>query len=209
MEKHSFSKKPLMLAYIIFLFACFIWNIVCQITEIEFPTWNKIVVGVTMASYFFSLNSLNKLSLKQQEYSKSLFWDEIAIIDRLRKKLTSDKDASILEGIEEIRKEDLKMIEDTLSSMRRYDKRIFMIDVLGYLTFFVVLGIDGASKLLLSSIDSISLIAFATVLVVDYMEETRISVFARYCKDKKAEFQTKIDELNELLENRVITDKQE
>lgn len=62
--KKDKTRNPLMLAYIIFLCICGIYQVISGACELEFPMWQRVVVATTIASYFFSLCSISKLTAK-------------------------------------------------------------------------------------------------------------------------------------------------
>lgn len=49
-----------MLAYIIFLLICVVYYYASTVFKFEFSEWNRIVVAVTISSYFFSMSTLYK-----------------------------------------------------------------------------------------------------------------------------------------------------
>ena len=186
-------QKPLMLAYILFIFICIVYHIVCQITGWNFDTWNKIIIAVTVASYFFSVNSLNKMRLKKDEEIKALLSEEFILFNRFKKKLIKEEDAPILERVIDLIENLEISIALSVKAINRSAIKVFVFDVLGYLVFFLIMGIDGLSELFFDSTDLITLVAFMVVLLVDYLENTTIETFEERSKQIKEESKKCLD----------------
>ena len=58
-------QKPLLLAYIIFLFIALGYHFIADLMGWQFSTWKSIVVAATIASYAFSMSSLIKFFTKK------------------------------------------------------------------------------------------------------------------------------------------------
>ena len=176
-------QKPLMLAYISFIGVCCVWYIICQIIGWGFENWNKIVVAVTLASYFFSISSIEKLKYKQEERNKELFTDEINLCKRMKKALTKEKDAIISKSIDELIEDCNTSLLQTNDTIYKFQQSAFVWDALGYLLFFVVLGIDGVYKQLSVFTEFVTLLAFMVILLVDYLES---AIMVNYEERRKA-----------------------
>lgn len=179
--KKTTLHDPLMLAYMLFIFICVNWHIVCRVTGIDFEMWNKIIIAVTMSSYFFSINAINRSTINLSEKIKQMHYESRAILQSMIEEFTvyesllpkelketqNQLSQELKECETEIRKE--------ISSVCKRRKISLVIDVLGYLAFFMILGIDGFSNLFVNATDIITLMAFFTVLFVDYSEKIMLA----------------------------------
>lgn len=174
--KESTPHNPIMLAYMIFIFFCVIWHFVCRMTGSNFEMWNKIIIAVTVASYFFSLNSINRRIVKINEETKQLLYEQRDLLKGMIEDISTNE-AILTEDLKEIQsklpnKLDAceKELKKSISSLLKRKKFVLFIDVIGYLVFFMILGINGFSRLFVNITDTVTLLAFLIALLVDYME---------------------------------------
>ncbi len=174
--RKSTPHNPIMIAYMIFIFICVFWYLICKLTGLDFEMWNKILIGVAIASYFFSLNSINRNIVKTNESIKQLLYENRNLLNDMIKDLAAyqtlktedfkDWQSELSNELEEC-EEKLKKV---ISSLLKQRKTVLIIDVVGFLAFFMILGIDGFYMLFVNTTDVVTLLAFLTVLFVDYME---------------------------------------
>lgn len=197
-------QKPLMLAYIFFLSICVIWHIICRLTGLSFETWNKIIVAATFASFFFSLCSIYKLKHQQEKKNRELFSEELDLLSKIKNKLTKDKHEATLNGINQLLENCNESLPKAEEAIQKYTRRAFGCDVLGYLSFFIIVGIDGVYEYLSRSADSITLLAFLAILIIEYLENTIIVKFEdsrKNLREKTREFLTLLEEAPANLSN--------
>lgn len=191
------SQQPLMVAYIIFLCICGGYYIVSGIFKLEFPVWQRIVVAATIASYFFSVSSMPKLTFKmgiknldsiekQNELYAKILTKEDMLFSQDGKPTHGSEFISnqLSENIEEkvkVRKEIVKM-----------EKKAFWLDVTGFLVFFCIMAFEGIYTFFVKTQEWYTLLAFVLVLFVEYLESTKVSLYDELC-------QSNIDNLSEIL----------
>lgn len=195
--KKTQTQNPLMVAYLIFLCICCVYYIISGIFDFEFPVWQRIVVAATIASYFFSVASMPKLTLrmgrknvesleKQNElYGKILVKEETLFSQEGKTTRAAEFISNQLgENIEEKAK--------VKKEMAQMEKNAFRLDVSGFLVFFCIMAFEGIYTFFAKSQEWYTLLAFVLVLFVEYLESTKASYYEELC-------QSSLDSLNEIL----------
>lgn len=196
-------QKPMMLAYIIFLGVCIVYHLVASICNLEFFSWNRIILAATIASYFFSLSSLDKMIIKQEKSNAETFCEELVVLKRIyakEKKLAEGKkdEPEMLRQIENAIEEDKKKIEDGHKTLIKSEKAAFREDVLGFLAFFCIISFEGIYKFFTPFQDLCTLGALLMMITMEYIESTKLLYYEEL--KKKALESTK--ELLALLEEK-------
>ncbi len=193
------QRKPLMLAYIIFLFICIIYNLFTKYLVLDFPMWNRILVGVTIASYFFSLGSIKKSFITQdKELLDFLNVEKIKIEEiTIQENLLFDEKtkANLLSSERNLLDKINDLISETICIITKNERKIFRFDVVGYLTFFCVITFPRINEYVLSLQDSLTMIAFVAVLLTEYVED----IFIEKTSNKKIQLSTEIENLLDAL----------
>ena len=191
------SQQPLMVAYIIFLCICGGYYIVSGIFKLEFPVWQRVVAAATIASYFFSLCSVYKVTVKMAKRNLDNILDQNMLYKKIlqkEKKLHTDegKLTKIAEYINCLLTENQQDAAKAQNEIDKAGKTVFWLEVAGFLAFFCILSFDGIYAFVAKSLDWYTLLAFIIMLFVEYMESTQVSLYDEMCKSS-------VDKLNEIL----------
>ena len=191
------SQQPLMVAYIIFLCVCGGYYIVSGIFKLEFPVWQRVVAAATIASYFFSLCSMPKLTAKMARKQLDSISDENMLYRKIlqkEKKLHTDegKPTKIAEYIDCHLTENQQEAIKAQKEIDKTGKKVFWLDVAGFLVFFCIMAFDGIYSFFAKSLDWYTLLAFILMLFVEYFESTKVSLYDELCKSS-------VDSLREIL----------
>lgn len=191
------SQQPLMVAYIIFLCICGGYYIVSGIFKLEFPVWQRVVAAATIASYFFSLCSVYKVTVKMAKRNLDNISDQNMLYRKIlqkEKKLHTDE-GKLTKIAEYINHQLTENQQDAVKAQNEVDKegkKVFWLDVTGFLVFFCIMAFDGIFAFFAKSLDWYTLLAFIVMLFVEYMESTKVSLYDELCKSS-------VDNLKEIL----------
>lgn len=170
------QKNPLMLAYIIFLIIALVYYAVAYIFHFEFHSWESIIVAATIASYAFSLSSISKCLLKQnQQYSELL--NRYLELSKKQQKIENtvlsdcENKEKILQNGKEIIDNTIKLISLTDKEVRKNERISFLLDVGGYLVFFCIICFNTLCNVFCPIQDVFTLLAFVIILIVEYIEK--------------------------------------
>ena len=174
-------KKPLMLAYIIFLFSSVAYHITAKCLNFDFPAWNRIILAATIASFAFAFASYFKFFLRTSErylgYSKE-YLDLIKKRQDLRKDIANKNNEDDSNNYdEESKKITIEQITHLEKSIDSFSKWGFIADVAGFLVFFCVLVFDPLYTALFFIQDICTLLAFLAILIEDYVEAVELVKF--------------------------------
>lgn len=175
-------QKPLMLAYIVFLFITSLYYLVSIIFDLEFQTWSKIIAAATIASYSFSISSIFKTLLKQNHSHHKLLNQYSNLIKTTIQKTKSlipagEKLDSVLESGGSLLNHTSEYIAKIDKQSKRNERLSFYFDALGYLLFFCILGFEAVYKLFCPMLDYFTLLAFLIIVVIEYIESV---IFIKY-----------------------------
>lgn len=176
------TQKPMMLAYIIFLCICLGFHIIRSVFKIDFPMWNRVVVAATIASYFFSLGSVNKLIVRLERTNTIDLQEEIVLLQKIRKKesklcIDNATQQELINDMDNAISENNERIKSGEKDLQKYEAKSFWCDVLGYLVFFCILSFETLFKFFKVSQELYTLLAFIVVIVVEYLESTKVAYY--------------------------------
>lgn len=168
-------RNPLMLAYIIFLFICTIYYIICEVFKLEFNTWEHLVVAVTISSYFFTLSTAPRNHATFQKKHIDFLNKNIALLTTV---LEYEKETPTEKPFSAEDKKDIeKEIEDCRANKKQSKKFLktcnilsFSLEVIGYLTFFCICTFDFIYKHLFDLQELLTVFAFLIILIIDYSD---------------------------------------
>ena len=181
------SQQPLMVAYIVFLCICGGYYIVSGIFKLEFPVWQRVVAAATIASYFFSLCSIAKVTLKMDKRNLDNISDENILYAKILRKeknlhVEEEKSTRIAEYISRNLTKNQQDAIKIQTNIEQTEKKVFWLDVVGFLVFFCIMAFDWIFSFFAKSLDWFTLLAFIVMLFVDYMESTKVSLYDELCK---------------------------
>ena len=196
------QRKPLMLAYIIFLIVCVFYNMIAKYLDWDFQMWNPILVGVTVASYFFTLSSnIKNLINRDKELLDFLIEEKRKIKEILVKEETLDKKES--EPLAKINNEYLAELEGdikkTAKGIKKIGQKAFALDVVGYLVFFCIIVFPEINRFFLSSQDTITMTAFVAVLLNEYIDNIFDERFTKRKNKISTETNKLLDKINKAI----------
>lgn len=171
------QQKPLLLAYIIFLFISIIYHVVSSLFQFEFSEWQRIVVAATIASYAFSVSSGYKFLAKSSANLLAFSKERLELLKDLNAKesmvFTDDeKREDLLKTIQICIEKSKESISQREKEIHKFTKITFSCDVIGYLLFFCIFAFRPLYDSLKSSQEIITLFAFIMILLVEYAEAT-------------------------------------
>ena len=170
-------QKPMMLAYIGFLCICIIYYLICYTFGFEFAVGKRIVAAATIASYFFTLASMDKLIMKQETMNAEFFTKELRLLQKIREKeqklvddvqIKQDLRSSMDDWISEL----TGFAESAHKAIRKHERNAFWNDVLGFLLFFCIVAFDFLYAIFENTQEIYTLAAFAGVVAIEYIETT-------------------------------------
>ena len=196
-------QKPMMLAYIGFLFVCIIYYLISYLFGLEFAVGNRVVVAATVASYFFMLSSLDKLNTKQETINAELFEKELQLLKKIRakeQKLVEDeqKKQELLTSMDDWIKELKEIIESSHESISKHERKAFCTDVLGFLLFFCIVAFDFLYSFFAMTQEIYTLAAFAGVVAIEYLESTKMVQHEEKRRSTTESLQNFYEQLEEL-----------
>lgn len=199
------NNSPIMLAYVIILFACSLLNFLDKLLVLNIADWNSVLSAAAVATYFFSLANMEKVTCSLIKKSYRLKVDKLKLLSRRVKanKLYSGTDnvKELINEIDEIEKETEDVMKRDIvkvdSEIGKSDKIVFITNTLGYIAFFAVLIINPIKKWAANMQDILTLIAFAVAAGTDYIMEVRTKQFDDEYKNIKALYEKQIKELEE------------
>lgn len=196
------QKNPLMLAYIIFLIISLIYYAVAYIFKYEYRTWDSIIVAATIASYAFSLSSISKCLLKQNQQYNELLNQYLSLSKKQHKieaeSLSEGKTREyLLQNGKEIINNTIKLISYTDKEVRKNEKISFWLDVSGYLVFFCIICFDTLCNAFYPIQDIFTLLAFIIILIVEYIEKVITTKYEEIFKILIKETQDTIQHLED------------
>lgn len=171
-------QKPLLLAYIIFLFIALGYHLVADAVGWQFSTWESIVVAATIASYAFSMSSLVKFFAKKNRTYLQLLNQYLDLAKQLRRTEVnvvaecSDKE-KLLESGKDIIQTTINFISSLEEQINRNDKISFAFDVAGYLVFFCILSFNAIFNFFYPMQEFFTLVAFIIILTIEYIESVQ------------------------------------
>lgn len=171
-------QKPLLLAYIIFLFIALGYHSIAGLMGWQFSTWESIVVAATIASYAFSMSSLIKFFAKKNRTYLQLLNQYLDLAKQLRKtevNVVSEcaNKEKLLESGEDIIHTTINFISSLEKQIRKNDKISFAFDVAGYLVFFCILSFDAIFNFFYPMQEFFTLVAFIIILTIEYIESVQ------------------------------------
>lgn len=178
------TQKPLMLAYIIFLFVSIIYYAVSSIVGFEFQEWQRVVVAATISSYAFSVSSGYKFIVRSKNNLLNFLKERLELLKQLHIKesvifIGEENNEQLNKEKEELLKlnqESIKNVTDAISnrekSIQKNTKTAFCYDVIGYLLFFCIFAFQPVYNFFKSSQETYTLFAFIMILIVEYVEST-------------------------------------
>ena len=197
-------QKPMMFAYIIFLLICMIYYMVSYMFGFDFAVGNRIVAAATIASYFFTLGSLDKLGIRQETINAEFFEKELQLLEKIR-----DKEQELVDDVQmkqELRvsmddwiKKLTEIIERTHKAISKHERKAFWNDVLGFLLFFCIVAFDLLYSIFASTQELYTLAAFAGVVAIEYLETTKMTQYEEKRRNTAESIQniyTRLEELN-------------
>ena len=168
--------NSLFIAYLCFLGLCLIYRIVCSFDpSLKFDLWDRIIIGVTISSYFFTLSSGTSMyGYYNMYYHQHL--DEsanriIKVSEKYINKYLNDEELSaddkeLLEALKGIKQHETEI----LLKKNKEDRSLFL-DVVGFLVFLLCLTFQSISDAFKSNQDIYTLCAFFLMLVTMYCKE--------------------------------------
>ena len=185
--KQKETQKPLMVAYILFLVICCVYYMISGVFHLNFPIWERIVVAATIASYFFSLASMDKFTIKLAQRELDRIDKENALYLRIIKKLNetpetshrSNKSPDYFSARLTKNHADATNAENEINKIT---KKAFRNDVAGFLVFFCIVSFDALFQLFFNIQEVITLLAFIAILVIEYLESTKLSEYETTCQ---------------------------
>ena len=170
-------QKPMMLAYIGFLFVCIIYYLISYIFGFEFVVGKRIVAAATIASYFFTLASMDKLNMKQEIINTEFFEKELQLLKKIREKeqkLVDDiqMKQDLLISMDDWISELTKITESSHKAIRKHEHKALWNDVVGFLLFFCIVAFDFLYAFFANTQEIYTLAAFAGVVAIEYLETT-------------------------------------
>ena len=198
------TQKPMMLAYLIFLFICICYYMVSGIFGLEFAAWNRVVVAATIASYFFSLGSMDKLLVKLETTNINGFEEEMLLLKKIQNKerelpVDLQMKQELLSEMDQWIKETDASVMQGRKELRKHERKAFWNDVLGFLVFFCIIVFDFLYKFFSISQEVYTLAAFVVVIAIEYLESTKIAFYEeirRNTIDKTKAIYTRLEDLN-------------
>lgn len=167
------SKKPLMLAYIIFLCICTIYHLFAKFLNWEFLMWEPILVGVTIASYFFSISSIYKSMINQEEQLITFLNEEkqkaIHIYEKEKELIDDEKRVELLKD-NDFLEDTNKLISETEKTLSKNKRASFRFDVIGFLVFFCIITFPQINQYFAQLQETFTITAFIGVLLTEYAE---------------------------------------
>lgn len=203
----SEHKQPLMLAYIIFLIISIIYYCFSKLIGYSFEAWENIVAAATIASYYFTFASGCLLHKRINHFHIQYLHKSITYIEEI------EKDPSTINNLElvALAKEEKRNINNEITKKTKATiattVSTFSYQVLGFLSFFCVLTINPLSEFIKTFQDVFTLAAFALLMVLEYIESTKMKDFEEgmkeYCKSKEdtialLKIKNKMDALSEI-----------
>ena len=191
------SQQPLMVAYMFFLCICGGYYIVSEIFKLEFAIWQRVVAAATIASYFFSLSSVPKLTVKIAKRNLDNISDQNALYKKIlqkEQKLHTDnkKTSKIVEFINCQLTENQEDATNAQKEIVKSGKNVFWLEVVGFLVFFCIMTFDRIYAFFAKTLDWYTLLAFILMLFVSYIESTKVSHHDELCKSS-------VENLNKIL----------
>ena len=168
------QQQPLMLAYIIFLVICCVYHFVSDIFDLEYPIWERVVVAATLASYFFSLSSACKSVVKFADLTLDCY---LRIDMSLYRTFDSSDEAEEKADTELMIEKNADRLVEIKKEKRKYEQRAFVLDVLGFLVFFIIMAFDFVFLILSNTQELVTLMAFIIILLMEYLEGIFIENF--------------------------------
>ena len=196
-------QKPMMLAYIVFLLVCIIYYLISYIFGFEFAVGERIVAAATIASYCFTLASLDKLNMKQETINAEFFKKELQLLIKIRNK--EQKLVDDVQMKQELRvsmddwiKELTEIIARTHKAISKHERKAFWNDVLGFLLFFCIVAFDFLYGLFANTQEIYTLAAFAGVVAIEYLETTKLAQYEETRRNTAESIQNIYTRLEEL-----------
>lgn len=183
-------QKPLMLAYLLFLVICAICYVVGNIVSTDFMAWNQIIVGATVASYFFSLSSLYVINISQEETALSLYleqsvlYSKITAMDNCTSEQAGNADVCGDTLVNEIKRNE-NAINKARKNISIYNCVSFWGNVGGYLSFFCILSFPDVFNHFEKSQEWYTLLAFIAVTFSEYFKSTKMVYYNNLCTKVK------------------------
>ena len=190
MIKNQPPQKPLMLAYLLFLSVCGVCYLLRNLVSAEIMAWNEIIVGVTIASYFFSLASTYSLDVSLEETMLSLCQEQRILNQKIitfveNNPGTNKPDDAQFEALIAEDQNNESDIAKANKAIRRYKAIAFWCNVCGYLTFFCILSFPIVFAFFEKSQDWYTLLAFIMVTFCEYMKSTTMVYYSELCAKAK------------------------
>ncbi len=169
------TQKPLMLAYILFLIVSLLYHSISSIFNIEFSAWERILVGTTIASYFFTLSSSYKFFIKTDTNTLNFAEEHLELSKQFITKemgscLTDEEKKYLLESENELIDHFKGIISKTEKDIKKNKRKVFWCDVIGYLLFFCIITISPIYSFLSMAEETFTLAAFIFILIIEYAE---------------------------------------
>ena len=219
------SKKyanNIMVAYIVFLVFALLLHLLQNKLKIDFDNWNVIVVATTISTIFFAVSSFCNIqsSLKREEIrideynieKINLLSDKFAIINDF----ITDKDFDkIAKDINEEYENEINENNKDIENLKEYIKIVNIIenvcDVLGFLSFFLIVTVNGLYLRLSIIQNELTIIAFIILLIggfyssrVVFMQEELRKENEKYFEQESEGYDRSIDQIE--FHKRIIRD---
>ena len=171
--------SSLFIAYLVFLSICIVFRVLCLwIPSLNNELWDRIIIGVTISSYCFTISS----GLSMSSYNKLVFHQKLdepagLIVFYADKYLNDHEDDSILTEDEIEFKDILKDIKQhQIETVLKEDtgtetNKAGYLDIVGFLVFLLCLTFQPISDFFLKEQDLYTLLAFFLMLFHVYNKE--------------------------------------
>lgn len=163
------DRRPLRLAYIIFLVASIIYYFLSIKYNLEYESWSRIVVAATTSSYFFAISEMTKSTLDIEKDNIEVYKDrELLYLEQINL-------LNQLEGYEKKKLHTEKMLKSTRWWLNRFAKEIkgseryiFRTDVEGFVAFLFVIAFEPVYTFLIKYQEIYTMLAFLNIFLIDY-----------------------------------------
>ena len=178
------QNSSIMLAYIIFLTISLVIHLLSRgIDSLEFSAWNRIIIATTVSTYFFTIASGHEC---EKRLAIDIYNEDIKVNEKISQQLeevlsqrAEDKEDNVcpVPELENALKETIALktklkrnLEEKIESL---DSRIFMVNVMGFATFFVIACFDKIYSFFENAQDGLTMTAFILIFLTDYVAERK------------------------------------
>ena len=175
--KHT---QSLMIAYILFLFvSCFIYIFQLKNNR-KLDAWERIVVAVTISSYFFSFSSMFNVIWSHNHASIEFFEDNIKntkeYIKRIDRIIDIESEQKMLDALLEVKTDNKRFIDNNKKTCKKLsavnywmEKLGNIIEIAGFFAFFLIAIYDNLFSISPTFLSGITVLAFATMIGTNWV----------------------------------------